>query len=106
MVEKTMDYRNPRDWYYALTDYGNFLKTKEKFKNIQSKHYVKQSPFKGSKRELRGLIIKIITSIGHVTLQDLENISKFQSFMIQTVLKQLVDEGLLKQNKDMYVLNN
>ncbi len=58
-VEQTLAIGNPREWYYALMDYGSSLpKTKHKNANKQSKHYIKQSAFKGSLRELRGAIIR------------------------------------------------
>ncbi len=52
----------PREFYYAMYDYGTFLKAslgKEK-KNLhsKSKHYVKQSKFNGSRRQLRAFILK------------------------------------------------
>jgi A/G-specific adenine glycosylase len=62
LVEATLDTKNPREWYYALMDYGAQLpKLARKNSNIQSKHYAKQSKFKGSLRELRG---KIVRSLG------------------------------------------
>lgn len=59
LVEMTLDTKNPREWYYALMDYGAHLpKVAKKNSNTQSKHYTKQSTFKGSLRELRGRIIR------------------------------------------------
>lgn len=59
LIEKTLDTKNPRDWYYALMDYGSHLKKQRN--NIQrSAHYKKQSKFKGSNRELRSKILKTI----------------------------------------------
>lgn len=52
----------PREFYYAIYDYGTYLKAslgKEK-KTLHSKstHYVKQTKFKGSRRQLRAFILK------------------------------------------------
>ena len=60
LVEKTLDRSHPRDWYYALMDYGTYLKKQHGNKNIKSFHYSKQSRFEGSNRQLRGKIIKIL----------------------------------------------
>jgi len=53
----------PRDWYYALYDYGTFLKKslgKNKIKLHQkSKHYTKQSKFEGSFRQKRAGVLKL-----------------------------------------------
>lgn len=63
LVDATLDRENPREWYYALMDYGAQLpKIARKNSNIQSKHYVKQSVFKGSLRELRGKIVRSLSS--------------------------------------------
>ncbi len=57
-IEKTLDTDHPRKWYYALMDYGSHLK-KTMGNNIhQSKHYKKQSPFKGSKRQKNAARLK------------------------------------------------
>lgn len=60
-VEATLDTGNPREWYYALMDYGAHLpKIARGNPNRQSKHYVRQSAFKGSLRELRGKIVRTL----------------------------------------------
>lgn len=62
LVEQTLETKNPREWYYALMDYGAHLpKIAKVNSNKQSVHYVKQSNFKGSLRELRGKIIRELT---------------------------------------------
>ena len=62
LVEQTLDHENPCEWYYALMDYGTHLpRVIRKNPNTQSKHYVSQSTFKGSFRELRGKIIRILS---------------------------------------------
>ena len=61
ILSKSIDQNNPRQFYWALMDYGSYLK-RSGVKNIgQSKHYVKQSPLKGSLREARGIILKHLT---------------------------------------------
>jgi A/G-specific adenine glycosylase len=68
LIKKTVDQTNSREWYYALMDYGNHLKKSLKNINSASKHYAKQSKFKGSKREIRGFIIKQLTQQNHISL--------------------------------------
>ncbi len=60
LIEKTMDTKNPREWYYALMDYGSHLKKQLANPSRHSAHHVKQTPFKGSNRELRAGILRII----------------------------------------------
>lgn len=51
---------SPRDFYWALMDYGAFLKGSGVKLNSRSKHYVKQSKFEGSARQLRGALIRAL----------------------------------------------
>lgn len=57
LVNQTLDTHSPRRWFYALTDYGNYLKSLGQ-NNQSSRHFHRQSTFVGSDRQLRGLIIK------------------------------------------------
>jgi len=58
LIEATLDRDNPRDWYYALMDYGAYLATTTRNPNRRSAHYSRQSRFMGSRREIRGQVIK------------------------------------------------
>lgn len=61
LVERTLDDEHPRQWFWALMDYGAELKSKGFGRLDISKHYKKQSPLKGSVREVRGQIIAALT---------------------------------------------
>lgn len=61
LLAETLDRDNPRVFYWAVMDYGSWLK-RQGVKNVgQSKHYVKQSKLEGSVRQVRGQIIKALT---------------------------------------------
>ena len=61
-VAETMDHEHPREWYWALMDYGTELKA-QKLGNIHgSKHYTKQPKLAGSLREMRGRILKALAA--------------------------------------------
>ncbi|MBI4057937.1 A/G-specific adenine glycosylase [Candidatus Microgenomates bacterium] len=62
LVEQTLDRKNPRLWYWALMDYGVILKKIYKNPSRKSLQYKKQKPFKNSDRQIRGAILKIITT--------------------------------------------
>ncbi len=70
-VEKTMDTGNPREWYYALYDYGVMLKKTIGNQNSRSIHYKKQSTFKGSNRELRAHILFYLVKNKKATIPEL-----------------------------------
>lgn len=61
-VDQTLDRNNPREWFWALMDYGNYLKRSAGGRLTQGRHYKKQSPLSGSIRETRGRILKALTA--------------------------------------------
>ena len=103
LVEATLDRNSPREWYYALMDYGSHLpKVVRKNSNIQSKHYTKQSKFKGSVRELRGIIIKSLV-VEPKTVQYLKNVCS-NDVRTKEALDALVKDKLVSYEKRKYKL--
>lgn len=103
LVEATLDCTRPREWYWALMDYGSHLpKIAKKNSNTQSKHYVRQSTFKGSLRELRG---KILRELGKepTTLVSLKR-SCNNDERIGEALEALTKDGLITYEKRKYKL--
>jgi len=60
LVQKAVDQHNPREWYYALMDYGVMLKKTVGNVSKLSAHYTRQSTFQGSDRQIRGLILQVL----------------------------------------------
>ena len=60
LIAKTIDTKNPREWFYALMDYGVHLKSTLPNPSRKSAHHSRQSVFKGSNRELRANILRYI----------------------------------------------
>ena len=58
LVEQTMDTARPRQWFWALMDYGAELKAAGKGQLGTSRHYTRQSRFAGSLRQMRGEIVR------------------------------------------------
>jgi len=103
LVKKTLDTKNPREWYYALMDYGSHLPKITKNPNIKSKHYKKQVPFKGSNREIRGTIIKSILK-KPLTIDQLEQMTGFERNRLQYNLLKLKNEGFVMEKKGSYFI--
>ena len=61
LVACTLDREHPRRWYYALMDYGAALGRRGLNPNRRSAHYARQSAFPGSFRQLRGLVLRLLT---------------------------------------------
>lgn len=62
ILDQTLDREHPREFYWALMDYGSWLKRQGAGRIKQSRHYKKQSPLKGSVREIRGKIVRALTT--------------------------------------------
>ncbi|MBU7016565.1 MAG: A/G-specific adenine glycosylase [Theionarchaea archaeon] len=98
LVEKTLDTTNPREWYYALTDYGVMLKKSDNTLNKRSFHYQKQPPFKGSNRQIRGTVLKVLLGTPYTESEltrELTRILHCSSERVMGVLDQLEKEGFI-----------
>ena len=90
--------QSPREWYYALMDYGVMLKKTFPNPNRKSKHYTKQSKFEGSNRQIRGAIIKklIVKSCRiEILAYELEKELKANQETIQLIIDQLHHEHII-----------
>lgn len=59
---------SPRRWYYALLDYGAYLKTQVENPSRRSAHYARQSAFEGSRRQKRAELVRIVLACPGITL--------------------------------------
>lgn len=100
LIEATIDRGNPRQFYWALMDYGSWLKqTVGKGANAKSMHYKKQSKFKGSAREMRGQIMRLLGE-GALPEEALkEKLMTDDRFL--PALEGLIKDGLVVRSGDM-----
>jgi len=96
-IQKTLYRRDPRRWYNALMDYGVMLKKTCGNPTRNSAGYTRQSPFKGSNREIRGLIIKTLVARQACTQAMLIKQTGKEPERVKAVIRQLMEEGLLKR---------
>jgi len=94
LIEKTLDQNNPREWYWALMDYGSYLKSQGIKIHRSSTHYKKQTTFKGSLREVRGAIIKMLTKHSATVLQ-VQKSTGFEIDRIEEAVQILIKEGII-----------
>ena len=96
LVADTLDREHPREWFWALMDYGVYLKATIGNSSRSSKHYAKQSTFQGSKRQIRGQVIKWLT-LSPSTLRELK--AGITDDRVQAVVDDLIHEELIR-NRD------
>lgn len=101
LIEATIDTENPREFYWALMDYGTHLKQTVGNLSRQSKTYIKQSRFEGSRRQIRGAILRKLAD-GGATLAQLQ--VSIPDDRLPSVLADLLKEQLLTQKDGTYHL--
>ncbi len=101
LVRATLDSENPRDWYYALMDYGVLLKKTETNPNRRSAHYSRQSRFEGSDRQIRGLIVRTLLDRGDLSPRDLAKALKKDPKRVKAILGKLVQEGIVTEKENL-----
>jgi A/G-specific adenine glycosylase len=101
LVEETLDRERPREWYYALTDYGTALAAGRQNPNLRSSGYKVQSRFEGSMRQLRGRILSALMERQDVTARQI--VSRLGAdARLREALSQLVAEGFLRVRGGRY----
>lgn len=101
LLTSTLDHEHPRDFYYALMDYGTFLKRTIGNSSRQSHHYTKQSQFEGSLRQVRGEVLRQLME-GALPEHKLSKLVKDQR--LHLALESLVKDGLLSEYDGQYSL--
>lgn len=107
VVEATLDRDDPRTWYYAMMDYGSWVKQNHQDPAIRSRHHTIQAPFAGSHRQLRAEVLRVVLCASPATMTPSE-VHRFCSTSdkdlgeIRTVLEELLDDGFLSRQADRY----
>jgi A/G-specific adenine glycosylase len=104
LIVRTLDEKNPREWYYALMDYGSHIKKLYGNPNQRGKRYLKQAPFKGSDREIRGAILKSLMQEPKSKIQLRTHLPFFETTRIDAQIEKLFKEGLIARRRRVYSL--
>ena len=100
----TLDRDAPREWYYALMDYGVLLKRLLPNPSRRSAHHVRQSPFKGSNREVRSRILTAILAQEGVTEGELVTLLDGDALRVKKNLGDLKREGFIAETSAGYAI--
>lgn len=99
LVQQHLDINQPRIWYWAVMDYGSFLKSSLPNPSRSSRHYTKQSKFEGSNRQIRGLILRLL-SIQSLSQTDLIAQLPCEPTRAQEIIDTLYSEALITYSTD------
>lgn len=95
IAQKAAAGQDPRQWHWALMDYGAYLKKSGVRNNHQSAQYNKQSKFEGSLRQVRGAILREL----HKGTSSLHNRPRFNLGQMKKALESLERDGLIVEVK-------
>jgi len=100
VADTVLDRNDPRTWYYALMDYGAWLKKREPNPSRRAATYSKQSKFEGSARQARGALLRAIGDRGSVSLGDLAAEGGIEYGRLKTAAEGLSKDGLVRLDDD------
>jgi A/G-specific adenine glycosylase len=102
LIEKTLDTENPREWYWALFDYGAFLKQTGN-PSRKSAHHSVQSKFNGSMRQKRGQILKTLLAKKRTKIE-LMTLLNIELKTLTEILGNLQKEGFVLVSGSFYAI--
>jgi A/G-specific adenine glycosylase len=100
-VEEAAKNMDPRTWYWALMDYGSYLKTVLPTPSRKSAHHTTQSKFEGSLRQVRGAILKLLNESSQATLKIYKALP-FEKERIDLALAGLTKDGMITKIKNSW----
>lgn len=105
LLQLTLDHEHPREFYWALMDYGTHLKSQGLKAATRSAHYKKQSPLEGSVRQVRGQIIKAITRSSPLTDAELRALIAADE-RYEPAFQGLVKDGIISVEHGVVAIAN
>ncbi len=107
LVREALDRRDPRNWYYALMDYGVMLKASLPNPGRRSAHHARQSPFADSHRRVRGAVLKALGSETEgLQASELAAAIPFARERVEKALGELLSEGFVAERGGTYLLSD
>lgn len=111
IAQKAVWQTNPREWHYALFDYGATVLSDRSI-NKRSRHYTRQSAFTGSLRSFRAKTLQLLlktpkNKMGQKELlgwleEEIRQAAK--DYSAQQVIESLVKDSLVKKSKNSFTL--
>lgn len=101
LVRATVDRHDPRQFYWALMDYGTILKQRGYGYVSKSSHYRRQTPLEGSVRQVRGDIVRALHSEAVMSVDELRAATSSDE-RFDPALTGLVRDGLVQKVRRGY----
>jgi len=104
LVTQTMYSENPRQWYWALMDYGFYIKKTEGNYNRLSKKHTTQSNFEGSNRQKRAQILRFLLQSGPSSKSLIADKLTIENELVNSLLQALLQDSLIIENNGLYLI--
>ncbi len=106
LIAATLDRHNPREWYYALMDFGVWLKQLNPNPGRRSSHHVRQSRFEGSNRQLRSSLLRAVLVAREISAAELAEQLDADHRAVERNLADMEREGFLFQSNGRYSVSD
>jgi A/G-specific adenine glycosylase len=103
LIGQTLPEGKAREWYWALMDYGTYMKQTVGNAARASAGYTKQSVFHGSRRQIRGQVLRVLGE-GRQPLAGLQKTITDERLAV--VLEDLINEGFVEKLAGHYRLSS
>ena len=99
LLEGTLDREEPRRFYYTLMDYGVYLNRQPNRlnPNLRSASYARQTPFEGSDRQVRGIILRELLGRGEIVEEGLGDRLSVEQERLERILRGLERDGFIER---------
>ncbi len=108
ILVKTLLKKRPREFYYALMDYGSALGKgfgdpngsalgRAGNPNARSASFTRQSRFEGSDRQVRGMILRHLLARDGAGEEELKDLVSIEPGRLERILKSLEKEGFIER---------
>lgn len=111
IAQKAVWRKNPREWHYALMDYGAVALADKKI-NRKSSHYQRQTPFEGSFRSFRAKTVRFLLASPRHRATEKALIASLQKelkrsrlrWKAKEIIESLQRDNLIRKNRSYYLL--
>jgi len=104
VLERCLDRERPREWYWALMDYGASLKKRVVNPGRRGAGYHRQAPFAGSFRQVRGKLVRALAAGGPGRPGELRKRAGLEvpEADVYRALEALARESMVAENAGVY----
>lgn len=97
LADQVIYRQNPRQWYWALMDYGTYLKKTVGNFNKQSQKHTTQSKFEGSFRQKRAAVLRLLLQKGPLTTEEITMLTNYDLTLVEDIVESLQKDKMVSK---------